>query len=174
MKRIAFVIAATFPVMAFAASQNTITFNGQVSDQTCQVSVNGNDANPIILLPTVSAASLATSGNTEGDTTFTVSVSGCNSPTAALPIKTAFLGNNVTTQGNLGNTGSAENVQVQLLTAPNGTAIVLDGTTSVPGLVLPINGTSTSHDFDVRYISEAGGATAGTVSASVQYALDYQ
>lgn len=173
MKRIAFVIAATFPVMAFAASNNTITFNGQVSAQTCTVAVNGNQANPVILLPTVSAASLSTAGSTAGETTFTVSVSNCDAPSTALPIKTAFLGNNVTSDGNLGNTGTATNVQVQLLEASGGTAIQLQGTTSVPGLVLDVDATEASHDFAVQYVSVVGGATAGTVSASVQYALDY-
>lgn len=174
MKRIALFLAATIPAMAFAASQNTITFNGQVTDQTCTVSVNGNAANPMILLPTVTASSLSAVNSTAGETPFTVSISGCTAPSSgSLAIKTAFLGNNVTSAGNLGSSGTASNVQVQLLTAPAGSAIVLEGVTSVAGLVLPSAQTETSHDFAARYVSEDGGATAGTVTASVQYALDY-
>ncbi|WP_053225529.1 fimbrial protein [Pseudomonas helleri] len=71
MKRIALILAATFPVMAFAASQNTITFNGQVTDQTCTVAVNGNAASPMILLPTVSATSLSAANSKAGETPFT-------------------------------------------------------------------------------------------------------
>ena len=53
MKRTALLIAMTaFPAISFAASQNTITFKGQVSDQTCQVSVNGNAGSPIVVLRT--------------------------------------------------------------------------------------------------------------------------
>lgn len=174
MKRIALILAATFPVMSFAASQNTITFNGQVTDQTCTVAVNGNAASPMILLPTVSATSLSAANSKAGETPFTVSISGCTAPTStALAIKTAFLGNNVTSAGNLGSTGTATNVQIQLLSAPAGSAIVLEGVTSVAGLVLPSAQTETSHDFAAQYVSETGGATAGTVTASVQYALDY-
>lgn len=173
MKRTALVLATFFPVMAFAASQNTITFTGQVADQTCEVSVNGNAANPVILMPTVSAAALNAVGSTAGETPFTISVSNCAAPTSTLAIKTTFLGNNVTSAGNLGNAGTATNVQVQLLDSAGGAPVVLNGATSVAGLSLDSGATSTSHDFAVRYISEAGAAAAGTVSATAQYALDY-
>jgi major type 1 subunit fimbrin (pilin) len=45
---------------------------------------------------------------------------------------------------------------------------------SAPGLSLPANETSASYDYAVQYISEQGGATAGSVLGSVQYALSYQ
>lgn len=173
MKRIALVIAATLPTMAFAASSNTITFKGQVSAQTCAVSVNGNAAAPIILMPTVGEGALTAVGSTAGETPFTIQVSGCTAPASNLAIKTAFLGSNVSSAGNLVNAGTAKNVQVQLLTAPGGSAVALNGITSVPGLTLTSGTTSASHDFAVRYISEQGAATAGTVSATAQYALDY-
>ena len=38
----------------FAASDNTITFQGEVTDQTSAVTINGNAASPVVLLPTVS------------------------------------------------------------------------------------------------------------------------
>jgi major type 1 subunit fimbrin (pilin) len=174
VKRFALILTLTAaPVMAFAAANNTITFKGQVSDQTCQVSINGNAANPVVLLPTVSAAELNGVGSTAGETPFTIQVSGCTVPASDTPIQTAFLGNDVTSAGNMGNTGTAGNVQIQMLTGAAGTPVVLNGLTSVPGLVLPAAQSSASHDFAVRYISEAGGAAAGTVSASAVYALDY-
>ena len=174
MKRTALILAFTaVPALTFAAGQNTITFTGQVSDQTCAVSVNGNAANPVILMPTVSAAALTAVGSTAGETPFTISVSGCTAPASNLAIKTAFLGNNVTSAGNLANAGTASSVQVQLLGAAGGSAVVLNGITSVSGLTLNSGATSASHDFAVRYISEAGAAKAGTVSATAQYALDY-
>jgi len=174
MKRIALILVMTAaPALTFAASPNTITFNGQVSDQTCAVAVNGNAANPVILMPTVSATALSAVGSTAGETPFTISVSGCTAPSSSLAIKTAFQGGNVTSAGNLANAGTATNVQVQLLKGAGGSAVVLNGITSVPGLTLASGATSASHDFAVRYISEAGAATAGTVSATAQYALDY-
>ena len=174
MNRIVLFLAMTAaPGLTFAANTNVITFNGQVASQTCTVSVNGSAANPVILMPTVSAAALTAVGSTAGETPFTISVSGCTAPTSNLAIKTAFLGNNVTSAGNLANAGTASNVQVQLLNAAGGSAVVLNGITSVSGLTLNSGATSASHDFAVRYISEAGAATAGTVSATAQYALDY-
>ena len=174
MKRTALLIAMTaFPAISFAASQNTITFKGQVSDQTCQVSVNGNAGSPIVVLPTVASSDLNTAGKFAGETPFTIAVTGCTAPTTGdLNIRTTFLGANVNTGGNLGNTGTAKNVAIQLLDASGGTPITLSGMTSVEGLVLKKDETATSHDFAARYIS-TGAATAGTVSASAQYALDY-
>lgn len=46
---------------AFAASDNTITFQGEVTDQTCAVTVNGNAVSPVVLLPTVSISDFASS-----------------------------------------------------------------------------------------------------------------
>lgn len=174
MKRIALILAlSAAPALTFAAGQNTITFTGQVSAQTCAVAVNGKAASPVILMPTVSATALSAVGSTAGETSFTVSVTGCTAPSSSLAIKTAFLGNNVTSAGNLANAGTATNVQVQLLDAAGGSAVVLNGITSVSGLTLASGATSASHDFAVRYISEAGSAAAGTVSTTAQYALDY-
>lgn len=42
----------------FAASDNTINFQGEVTTETCSVSVNGNNASPVVLLPTVSTSTL--------------------------------------------------------------------------------------------------------------------
>ena len=173
MKRFALILTlTTAPVMAFAAASNTITFKGQVSDQTCQVSINGNAANPVVLLPTVSAAQL-NADTTAGDTPFTIEVSGCTAPASSLAINTAFLANAATPAGNMVNTGTAANVQIQLLESAGGNPVILNGITAVPGLVLDAAATSASHDFSVRYITEEGGATSGTVSASAVYALDY-
>lgn len=173
MKRTALLIAMTaFPVISFAASMNTITFKGQVSDQTCQVSVNGNSGSPVVVLPTVPASALALTGATTGETPFTITVSDCTAPAADLNIKTTFLGANVNVGGNLGNTGTAQNVAIQLLNGAGGTPITLSGMTSVPGLVLATGATSASHEFAAQYIA-TGTAVSGTVSASAQYALDY-
>ncbi|MGI2091066.1 fimbrial protein [Shewanella oncorhynchi] len=155
-------------------ANNTITFLGEVSDQTCEVAINGNAANPSVLLPTVSTAQLATAGSVAGETPFTISVSGCTvNATQALPIKTVFLGNNITTAGNLGNTGTATNVALQLLDSVGGTSINLTAGSAVEGLNVAAGADSASHDFAVQYISETGSATAGRVISSVQYAVSY-
>lgn len=52
---IAFIAGCFVSSSAMAISANTITFQGEVTAQTCSVSINGNDASPIVLLPTVAA-----------------------------------------------------------------------------------------------------------------------
>jgi major type 1 subunit fimbrin (pilin) len=178
MKKHLLVLAlAALPVVAFAAP-NTINFQGEVTDQTCQVTVNGNPSNPTVLLPTVPAASLATANSTAGQTTFTVAVSQCVAPVSTTQaISTVFVGNQVTTAGNLGNTGTATNVALQLLDPANpGTPFDLNSAAgfAAPGLVLADGETSASHDFAVQYISELGGATPGSVLGSVQYSVSYE
>lgn len=174
MKKIALLLMAA-PSVVFAAG-NTITFRGQVSDQTCQVAVDGT-ANPLVILPTVAKSTLSANAKVAGETPFTVSVSGCAASSSDdVPIKTAFAVNSATSGGNIVNVGSATNVSLQLLDKSGGNAVKLVGgaPTSVSGLVLPKGAdTTASHVFAVRYVAEGGAATAGSVVGSVQYSLDY-
>jgi len=160
--------------VANAQANNTITFQGEVSDQTCEVAVNGASGNQTVLLPTVSAAALATGGATAGETPFTISVSGCTASASVTAIGTDFVGSNVTSSGDLGNTGSATNVALQLLNTVGGPVVNLTSGARVSGLSLAANATGASHDFAVRYVAEGTGATAGSVISSVQYAVSYQ
>ncbi|CNJ90275.1 fimbrial protein [Yersinia aldovae] len=158
---------------ALAASNNTITFQGEVTAQTCSVTVNGLNANPMVLLPTVSSGELNTSGKTAGKTTFTLGVSGCTIGPDDIDIKTVFVGSQVTTSGNLKNTGTATNVELQLL--KDATTIAgIDLNSGLPqdGIVLKAGETTAEHDFAVQYYS-TGIATPGSVIASVQYAVSY-
>ncbi|MBO2651606.1 fimbrial protein [Shewanella algae] len=157
---------------AMAAGPNTITFQGEVTAETCEVTINGNTANPVVLLPSVSKTELSDPGATAGETIFTLGVTGC-SGASAISTKTKFVGNNVDTNGNLANTGTATNVALQLLDAAGGTAINLNTDVAVTGVALAIGETEGSVDYAVQYISVAGGATAGTVAGSVQYAISY-
>ncbi|AJJ11475.1 putative fimbrial protein [Yersinia rohdei] len=159
--------------IAMAASNNTITFQGEVTAQTCSVSVNGVDANPMVLLPTVSSSDLDASGKTAGKTTFTLGVTGCASSAADIDIKTVFVANQVTTSGNLGNTGTATNVELQLLKdATTTTGINLNSNVAQDGIVLKAGDTSAEHDFAVQYYA-TGQAGPGSVIGSVQYAVSY-
>lgn len=159
--------------IAMAASNNTITFQGEVTAQTCSVTVNGLEANPVVLLPTVSSSDLAASGQTKGKTTFTLGVSGCTTGTSDIDIKTVFVGSQVTAAGNLQNTGTAENVELQLLqNETTTTGINLNSNVAQEGIVLLAGETSAEHNFAVQYYA-TGEATPGTVLASVQYAVSY-
>ncbi|WP_108743155.1 hypothetical protein [Salinivibrio sp. IB872] len=82
------------------------------------------------------------------------------------------MGNNVTAAGNLGNTGDAANVALQILDNSL-QAVDLTSEASLDGLVLLSGATSATTEYGVQYISELGGATAGSVSGSLQYAISY-
>lgn len=173
MKNIAIMVSGLILSSAVLAD-NTIKFQGEVADQTCDISINGNASTPLILLPTVPTTSLATSGSTAGQTPFTIGLTGCTASASATAIKTVFVGNNLTADGRMGNTGSASNVSLQLVdpAAPT-TPLDLTGQTGSAGLSLAADATSAAYDFAVEYYSE-GTATPGSVLGSVQYSVSYQ
>jgi len=159
---------------ALAASDNTINFQGEVSDETCSVAVNGNAASPVVLMPTVSKADLATSGATAGQTSFTVGLTGCTAnATTSTKVSTVFVGNNVSSSGNLTNTGTAQNVEVQLLDPQDAVINLTSGYTGSGDLTLKTGETEASATYNAQYYA-TGAATAGTVAASLQYAVTYQ
>lgn len=49
-----------------AASTGTITFNGELTDSTCDVSIDGQGADASVTLPTVSINQLAAQGKHQG------------------------------------------------------------------------------------------------------------
>lgn len=157
-------------------SGNTIYFVGEVVTETCQVDINGNAESPIVMLPSISAADLASAGATAGETTFTLGISGCSG--AAIKTQTRFIGNNVDAKGNLvpvdaGNSGYAGNVALQLLDAPGGNPLNLNSPVLVEGVTLADGEKNGSAKYAVQYISVDGGATPGIVTGSLQYSVTY-
>ena len=168
-------LALLFSQAAHADSANTITFKGEVTEQTCEVTVNGVNARPVVLLPSVAKSELSAAASSAGLTTFTLGVTGCTTDADALDVKTVFIANNMTERGNLANTGTAQNVELQLMTDSTGaTAIDLRDALPVAGITVAAGTTSGDHDYAVQYFSPNGGATAGTVVGAVQYAITYQ
>ena len=169
-------IAASTITFQASASDNTISFHGQVAEQTCNVTVNGNSTSPMVLLPTVSTGELANVNSVAGLTAFEVAVTDCGSIAAGTTFSTVFVGNNVTTAGNLGNIGgSAQNVELQIL-EKEGTDIInlSNGPVSTEGFALVAGESSASRNYYVQYHSPLGGATAGDVKGTLQYAITYQ
>ena len=157
---------------ASAVSDNTVTFIGEVADQTCDVTINGVSAAPVVLMPTAAAADLATNGSTTGVTTFDLGLSGCTAATEATNISVRFLGNNVTGTGHLGNTGTAQNVEIQLLDPSDNAIDLTGGYTGSNALSLAVGDTSASATYSAQYYA-TGVATVGTVQGSMQYAVTY-
>lgn len=173
---LALLVVSIVPVVVNAVP--TITFQGEVSAQTCETEVN-KETSSIVLLNNISVAQLSNAGSKAGLTPFTVTIKNCTAPTTDLQVNTKFLGHNVTTAGNLANLiapadNGAENVAIQITTNESGTTpVALNGVTRVPGLVLKKDETTASHTFGVQYISENGNAKAGQVKAMVEYTVGY-
>ncbi|EMA9251969.1 TPA: type 1 fimbrial protein [Yersinia enterocolitica] len=164
----------TLPSIALAAtSNNTIKFQGEVAEQTCMVDINGTANTPVVLLPTVSTSNLNQVNAVAGKTNFTINLTGCNIAIQDTKISSVFQGMNVTSAGNLGNVGTAQNVAIQLLDANGAPIRMSGGSVSVPGITLVAGSTSASQDLAAQYITEEGRATAGSVIASAQYAITY-
>lgn len=167
-------LSIALPTLTYATPQ--VTFQGEVTSQTCKAVING-ESEGTVLLPTVPVSELDTAGKTAGLTPFTISVSGCTvSTTSELKIGTKFLGQNVTSTGNLGNIATnnpAKNVSIRLTSDADGTKpVALNGVTTVQGLVLPINKSETSHQFGALYYAE-NTATPGAITAVAEYTLSY-
>jgi P pilus assembly protein, pilin FimA len=88
-------------------------------------------------------------------------------------ISTVFVGNQVTSNGNLGNTGSAKNVEVQLLDTSDAVINLTNGFTGNGDLQLEAGASEASATYTAQYYS-TGKATAGSVKATLQYSVSYQ
>ena len=181
-KALAIASVATLPSMGAIASDGTITFAGTVTDSTCSINgvANGTASDLSVVLPTVSAGSLPATGATAGTSKpsdIHFSLTGCTG--AATKVVARFEnGPNVDqTTGNLMNqasSGAATNVQVQLL---NGVMQPINITTNTNNQAATNGATIASGNAVLTYYARyyaTGAATAGAVSTSVQYTMDYQ
>lgn len=163
--------------LAQAASTGTITFEGELTANTCDVKVDGQEADATVILPTVGTNQLNGPTLTAGDTGFTMALTNCS---GTLETASAFFeaGASVDpTTGRLKNlTGTAANVSLQLLDASNsGQAVIQAGNANqvVNTTYVDVSGGSASLPYTVRYYAEAA-TTAGTVISNVVYSIQYQ
>lgn len=167
---LATVAAAIALAQGAYASDGTITFNGALTNATCTITGGGNQT---VTLPTLSTATLATTGATAGGTLFSISVSAC---TAGLTTATAYFeagANTDLTTGRLKSTGTAGNVEIQVLNA-DGTVVNLSGASvaaqgATPAALVASAGTQ---NFIAQYYA-MGATTAGSVASSVTYSMVY-
>lgn len=170
---------ALAPQAAQAAPDGTITFNGKIITSTC--TINAGTPNLTVTLPVVYAngTTLSAAGNVAGLTPFTFNLTACPTTPSGLQVASFFSGTNIITtgtdKGNLGNTGSATNVDVQLLNGDS-TPIDLSGAdaSGQNSEYATISGTGTGTlNYNAQYYA-TGSAGAGTVTTSVEYTLVYQ
>ncbi|VTT28384.1 putative fimbriae; major subunit [Klebsiella pneumoniae] len=180
MKKLAFLsvtaMSVLFASQAFAISDNTITFQGDVTTETCSVTINGNSAKPLVLLPSVNASTLAESGKTSGKATFDIGVSGCTgSKDATTKVSSVFAGNSVATTGDLSNvatTDAATNVNIQILDTKDKAIDFSSPFTADGDLTLDAGKSAATATYTAQYVA-TGKATAGAVESTMQYAVSY-
>lgn len=158
---------------AALASDGIITINGKITDVTCAISVNGGSENATVTLPTVSQNVLSSMGNTAGTTPFQISLSGCTGTTLGNAYAYFESGPTVeTSTGRLNNTGTATNVQVELLDKNNASIAVGSSTQGGPTAVESIAGGSATLTYAAQYYAK-GAASSGTVTTQVNYTIAY-
>lgn len=161
------------------AADGTISITGVVTDSTCSINGNasGTPADKSITLAPVPTGSLASTGavaGTSNPTDLQLNLTGC-SGTATKAIARFENGTTVDqTNGYLSNTGTAENVEVRLLNAQMEPINVTTGVNNdIATNAATITGGAAMLQYFVQYYA-TGPATAGTVSSSVQYSMEYQ
>ncbi|QQX79909.1 type 1 fimbrial protein [Shewanella sp. KX20019] len=156
-----------------AQASNEITFLGEVTANTCVVNVEGLENSPTVLLPTVSTSELTDPTTYAGGTEFDINVTGCTvdavNPTN---IGVKFVANRATEYGNLTNTGTADKVEIAIKRSSTYIDFSVPVTDS-DAITIAKGETSGSATYNVEYYTHAGSATAGSVVASVQYAITY-
>lgn len=165
--------SATF---AANAADGTITFNGLVTDKTCDITTpQGKDFT--VTLPTVARSALPTAGATAGRTPFTISLSQCSAgnvatyfePGATVDFASGRLLNQAATN-------AAANVQIRLLGSNNQFLPVLaagsgSAQSNSQWVSVAADG-SANLDYYTEYYATAA-ATAGEVTSSVKYTIIY-
>jgi len=169
---IALLVACTLAGSAAHAEKNKITFEGEVTDQTCEVKIN-NATTTTVMLPTVSQKELD-ANTVAGATPFVVSVSGCETPKTTSKKQTVNIhlySANISEKGNLTNSDSTtKGVAVQLLDK-NGPINLKDEPLLKVGDIEE-NNLELTKTFTAQYVKE-GDITPGKVNTVVEYELSY-
>jgi major type 1 subunit fimbrin (pilin) len=167
-KNLLIAAAVALPVLA---SAQTISFRGEVSDQTCSTTIDGR-GDMVVVLPRAKLAELDAAGKTAGDTTFKLGLSGCQAKDVAQAVRVRFTAPVPSTPGgNIKNLGSAKNVGLALY--ENGNKFDMAAGHLSDGLQLEPGATAAEAEYTVKYIAEGGAVTPGDVVGSAQVTFTY-
>lgn len=171
------VAVSGFAGMAQAASNGTITFNGELTATTCDVVIDGQTADATVVLPTVGINQLTSAAQTAGRTSFVMALNDC---AGTLKTASAFFESGASVDqmtGRLKNlTGTATNVGLQLRDGSSSSQAVIqagnqnqrDSTEYVS-----VDTGSANLPYAVEYYAE-GATTPGTVISNVVYSIQYK
>jgi len=158
-----------------SAADGTITFNGNITSQTCTIKGNGGGKDFTVTLPTVSTATLSNEGKTAGRTPFVIDLSNCSAGSANVH---AFFESGPTTDNASGNLiladGGATEVQIRLLNGDDGSPIKAGfADASQNSKSVTINAGTAQLRYAAEYVA-TGTAGAGAANTSVLYSIAYQ
>lgn len=157
---------------AFAATQGTVTINGEVVAETCEI-VSGDEAKTV-QLATVSTTAFTAANQTVAKQSFTIGLESCESGANVYAAFSAPVADIDVGTHTLINKGDATNVNIILLEQNEGQ--ILLGDTSYPPSTQPVataDGAVTL-EYSAAYYSTAAAVTAGTVTATANYVIAYQ
>ena len=152
------------------AADGTITFTGRITSQTCTI----NDGRPdfSVLLPTVSVQTLNASGTTAGRTPFRINLTNCDEDLEEVAVYFEPGANTSLYDNRLINTGTATNVELQLLN-DNLTPLKLSEGVDAQGVkFIPVKNRAATLTYFAEYYA-IGSTGAGTVESSTQYTVVY-
>ncbi|WP_186425882.1 fimbrial protein [Cupriavidus metallidurans] len=164
--------------LAMAAPDGTITFNGNITSQTCKINGGSAPQNFTVTLPTVSTTTLNAMDATSGRTGFRIALTQCNPTTGNVHTffeagPTVNLGT-----GRLINAGSATAVEIELLNKD--TSIITVGASDGIGAGLQnsksvaLAAGAANLDYYAQYhATSATGSGAGGVTSTVTYDISY-
>lgn len=161
------------------ANTGTVTINGAVTATTCPTVLINGAVGATVTMPTVSAALLATLGNTAGETPFTIGVSGCT-VSGSTKMDIYFTPSSFNAGGRVPKTtGTSTNVDVELLRSDRSTVIAgnlaygsqyTGQTAGTSAITFAAN--AATQTFWARYKS-TGAVTPGTFVGSFSFTVVY-
>lgn len=157
------------------AADGSISFNGDISSETCNISAANGTNDGTVTLPVVSASSLSTPGATAGATQFAITLSGCPQPFKKAAAWFEAGSNVDAASGRLINTGSAKNVDIALYNMDSNTPINIGQGSGFgnSGASFDIINNSAILNYRASYYAK-GAVTAGDVIATVNYTVQYE
>ncbi|HEP8699048.1 TPA: type 1 fimbrial protein [Pseudomonas aeruginosa] len=177
MQKIPFIAALILAAPLSAnASDGTITFSGKIIDSTCIIEAGGSK-DFTVNLPSVSKASLASTGAVSGRTPFTITLSGCGTGNVATyfePGSTVDYDSGRLLNQTSPDAGGATNVELQLLGSTSEFLPIKAGSptqTNSQQVAVDRDGTA-KLDYYAEYYA-TGAATPGDINTNVKYTIIY-
>lgn len=158
---------------ALQGSAGTINFTGKIVNTTCKVTSDSQDIN--VVLPTLSTGQLSSAGAVGGYKTFQINLENCKANDVVKAYFQPRPSHVDAKTGRLKNTGTAKNVQIQLLDADHNDAII-DASKDVDNQgtsFTTLTGTTATLTYAAQYYATEA-TEAGDVKAIVQYDIAYQ